>query len=193
MNESDPRPAAVAVVGSPRLRGNTAALVGAVLDELERRGCRCSRIMLADRRVAGCDGHDDCADLASCPHDDDADAVLDEVYAADALILASPVYYENVSGQMKAFMDRNAFRYYHDEWLTARVVGLIAVAKESGVDDTLAALRRFVALSVAEEPPILTLGGFAGEEGAAAKDSDLMAKARALGAEMADRLGCAAG
>jgi multimeric flavodoxin WrbA len=34
--------------------------------------------------------------------------ILEQVYAAEGLILATPIYYENVSGQMKTFMDRNA-------------------------------------------------------------------------------------
>ena len=58
---------------------------------------------------------------------DDATRVLDQVYAADGLNLASPVYYENVSSQMKAFIDRNVFRYYHDEWLMTKIVGKMAV------------------------------------------------------------------
>ena len=48
---------------------------------------------------------------------------------------------------MKAFMDRNVFRYAHDEWLRARAVGLVAVTAETGLEETLDALRRYVALS----------------------------------------------
>ena len=91
--------------------------------------------------------------------------MLDRVYAADCLILASPVYYENVSAQMKAFIDRNVFRYAHDEWLPARVVGLIAVTAETGLDDTLAALRRYVALSTDHEVPVFTCDGIRGRGG----------------------------
>ena len=107
---------------------------------------------------------------------------------ADGLILASPVYYENVSAQMKLFIDRNATRYFHDERLAPRAVGLVAVSAESGLGDTLAALRRFVALSVREVPPVLTLGGFADVPGEAAQNAELMAEARALGRSMAELL-----
>ena len=185
--ESHPR--VVAVIGSPRPRGNTATLVDAALEELERCGCGCTRIVLSKLRIDACDGHEDCGQRESCPHDDDMPGVLDRVYAADGLILATPIYYENVSGQMKTFMDRNATRYYHEEWLTAKVVGLIAVAAESGADDTLAAMRRFVAFSNPEELPVVALGGCADKPGDAAQDAELMAKARALGRSMAERLG----
>ena len=191
MTAPDSRPKVVAVIGSPRRRGNTATLVEAALEELVRGGCECTRIALSALRINACDGHENCGERAACPHDDDMPGVLEQVYAADGLILATPVYYENVSGQMKTFMDRNATRYYHEQWLTPKVVGLIAVAAESSADDTLAAMRRFVALSNPEELPVVALGGCADKPGAAADDAELMAQARALGRSMAERLGLA--
>ena len=189
MPSRDEQPRVVAVIGSPRRQGNTVALVDAALGELERCGCHCTRIMLAELRIAACDGHEDCGELATCLHDDDATDVLAKVYAADGLILASPVYYENVSSQMKAFMDRNSFRYYHEEWLQTKIAGLIAVATESGLDDTLAAMRRFLACSSPSEIPTLSLSGYANKLGDAVADAKLMAQARGLGLAMAERLG----
>jgi multimeric flavodoxin WrbA len=183
------RPKVVAVIGSPRRHGNTATLVDAALEELQASGCDCTRIVLSEVRINACDAHEDCGERRSCPHDDDMPGVLEQVYAADGLILATPVYYENVSGQMKTFMDRNATRYYHDDWLAPKVVGLIAVAAESSADDTLAAMRRFVALSNPEERSVVALGGCADKPGSASDDAELMAKARALGRSMAELLG----
>jgi len=183
------QPHVAAVIGTPRRHGNTVALVDAALEELARCGCRCSRIMLAELHIGACLAHESCGELTECALDDDMAHVLEKVYAADGLILASPVYYENVSSQMKAFMDRNATRYYHKEWLTPKIVGLIAVATESGLDDTLAAMRRFIALSSPLEVPTLSLGGFADKPGDAAADTRLMAAARELGLAMGQRLG----
>jgi len=188
MTAPESRPKVVAVIGSPRRRGNTATLVDAALEELQRSGCQCARIVLADKRIEFCSGHLFCGERA-CPHDDDMAGILEQVYAADGLLLATPIYYENVSGQMKTFMDRNATRYYGDEHLTPKVVGLIAVAGESDAEDTLAAMRRFVALSNPEELPVVALGGLADKPGDAAQDAELMARARALGRSMAERLG----
>jgi len=132
-------PLVVAVVGSPRPHGNTSLLVDETLDQLTRQGIRTEKIMLGERRVASCLGHDDCAERRACPLGDDAVDILDAVFAADGLVLATPVYYENVSAQMKAFMDRNVFRYAHDEWLRAKAVGLVAVTAETGPDEALLA------------------------------------------------------
>ena len=76
----------VAVVGSPRPRGNTSPLVDVVLGELARQGIRVEKVMLGERRVAGCLGHDDCAERRVCPLGDDAADILDAclLYTSDA-------------------------------------------------------------------------------------------------------------
>jgi multimeric flavodoxin WrbA len=188
MQAGNQRPVVVAVIGSPHRKGNTVALVNGALEELERAGCDCTRIVLSDKRINACDGHTNCGER-DCPHDDDMAGVIEQVYAADGLILGTPVYFENVSGQMKVFIDRTATAYYHEQWLAPKVVGLIAVAAESDPGDTLAALQRFVALSNPEEVPSVTLGALAADAGDAAKDEKLMAEARALGSAMAEKLG----
>ncbi len=184
MPEPEP-PLVVAVVGSPRPHGNTSILVDVALEELTRRGIRIERTMLGERRVAACLGHDDCSQRRACALGDEAADVLDAVYAADGLILATPVYYENVSAQMKAFMDRNVFRYAHDEWLPAQAVGLVAVTAETGLDETLAALRRYVALSTDGDPTIFSVGGCADTAGAAAQKPELLEAARQLAVDLA--------
>jgi multimeric flavodoxin WrbA len=182
------RPTVVAVLASPRRDGNTTALADVALERLAARGCRCERLRLSLARLAPCDAHDDCADRPECVHPDDAAALLEAVYAADALLLATPVYYENVNAQMKLFMDRNYFRYTHDEWLRAKVVGLIAVTAETGLDETLAALRRYVALSTRHDVPTYGMSGYADERGAAAADPELCAAALRLADDMAAHL-----
>jgi multimeric flavodoxin WrbA len=188
MGERADRPLVVAVVGSPRPTGNTSILVDAALAELERRGAAVTKLMLCDYHIAPCLGHDTCGDLERCPQGDDVAEVLATVYAADGLLLATPVYYENVSAQMKAFIDRNVFQYAHDIFLAPKVVGLLAVTAETGLDDTLAALRRFVALSTEGDVLVFSMGGFADKAGAAAEDDELLAAARGLAADMAGAL-----
>lgn len=182
-------PLAVAVCGSPRRGANSTALADVVLDELAACGCRCEKVELRDHRLLPCLAHDECADLGVCPQDDDLSGILDLAYAADVLVLATPVYYENVCAQMKLFMDRSFFPYQHDEWLRARAVCLIAVTAETGLDDALAAMRRYVSLSTDHAPVVLTLGGFADTAGEAANDDRLVAEARRVGRALGESLG----
>jgi len=186
--DSSDRTVVVAVVGSTRAAGTTSYLVDVALDELARRGLAVEKIMLSEHRVLPCEGHDECEDLAACPLDDDAGPVLERMYGADGLILATPVYYENISGPMKVFIDRSCFNNYHEIWLRARCVGLIAVAESTGLDETIDGLRRFVALASRAKVKPLSATGLAYREGDAAGNATLVAAVRAMARAMAAEL-----
>jgi multimeric flavodoxin WrbA len=188
VNDQTRQPRVVAIVGSPRANGNTSYLVDVAAAELERHGIACEKIMIGEYRILPCEGHDDCGDFSRCPLDDDTQMLIDKVYAAEGLILASPVYYEDVSGQMKVFIDRNCFNNYHEKWLAARTVGLIAVAESTGLDETIDSLRRFLALSSNSRLRPLSATGFASRAGDAASNGPLVASVREMAAEMARQL-----
>ena len=152
------------------------------------RGLAVEKIMLTGYRVLPCEGHDDCESLAACPLDDDATALLERMYRADGLILATPVYYEDVSGQMKVFIDRNCFNNYHEIWLSARSVGLIAVAESTGLDDAIDSLRRFVALSSDKKVKPLSVTGLAYRQGDAERNAALVTAVRDMAVAMAAAL-----
>ena len=185
VSEETPRPRVVAYVGSPRSDGNTSYLVDIALAELERHGVRCEKIMIGDFRVLPCQGHDECEVFSACPLDDDAGPLLEKMYAADGLILASPVYYEDVSGQLKLLIDRNCFNNYHEVWLQAKTIGLIAVGESTGLDETIDSLRRFVSLSSNSSIKPLAASGFAHRIGDAAGNGPLIASVKQMAHEMA--------
>jgi multimeric flavodoxin WrbA len=188
LTDSPDRPTVVAVVGSPRATGNTSYLVDVALDELARRGVAVEKITLGEHRILPCEGHDDCADFGACPLNDEAGPILERVYAADGLIFATPVYYENVSGQMKLFIDRNCFNNYHEIWLRARAVGLIAVAESTGLDDAIDGLRRYVSLACDKKIKPLSVSGLAYREGDAAENAALVAEVRDMAQAIAAAL-----
>lgn len=182
------KPYVMAIVGSPRSTGNTSHLVDVAITELERHDVRCEKILLGDYRILPCEGHDECEEFAACPQEDDTTALLDKVYSADGLILATPVYYEDVSGQMKLFIDRNCFNNYHEVWLQAKSIGLIAVAESTGLDETIDSLRRFVSLSSNSRAKPLSASGFAYRIGDAAENGSLVASVKQMAHEMATTL-----
>ncbi|TET68945.1 MAG: flavodoxin family protein, partial [Dehalococcoidia bacterium] len=114
----------LAIVGSPRLKGNTNYLVGQALKEAAALGAETEKIVLSQYVVNPCLGHDNCASFDACQQKDDAGWILDRLCQADGVIIATPVYYYNVSAQMKAFIDRNYFLYKHNQKYKARAVGI---------------------------------------------------------------------
>lgn len=179
----------VALVGSPRPRGNSSCLVDAALRELESAGARTEKVMLGARKIGFCVGHDDCEEREDCPLEDDASALIDDVFRADGLILASPVYGDNVSAQMKVFMDRCCHPYNRGRKLRTRVVGLLAVADSSGLEETIDAMRRFVSFIEPDGVEIVTAAGYATCLGDAARNEPLVEEARVVGRRMAEALG----
>ena len=98
---------------------------------------------------------------------------------------------------MKVFIDRNCFNNYHEVWLSARSVGLIAVAESTGLDDTIDSLRRFVALSSDKKVKPLSVTGFAYVRATPPGNATLVGAVREMALAMAAALraesGCGVG
>lgn len=175
----------LAIVGSSRIKGNTNYLVDEALGEAAKLGAETEKIVLSQYKVAPCLGHDDCDAHNSCVQNDDTAWILDRFCDADAVILATPVYYYNISAQMKAFMDRNYFLYMHDRKSRARAVGLIIIAESAGIEDTEHTLRRFInEVFTVDRDKIFVMSGLAGRIGDAQTNTELVKEARKLGREL---------
>ena len=179
----------LAIVGSPRLKGNTNYLVEQALGEAAKLGAQTEKLVLSQYEVNPCLGHADCASFDSCQQKDDAGWILDRFCEADGVILATPVYWYNVSAQMKAFIDRNYFLYKHDQKSQARAVGIIVVAEMEGIEDTLHTLKQFVdwVFDVGENR-IFIACGYALRPGEVKNNLPLVEDARKLGRQMVEAL-----
>jgi multimeric flavodoxin WrbA len=179
----------LALVGSPRAGGNTDFLVDQALEEAAKLGAQTEKIILSEYTVAPCLGHDDCGSYKSCVQKDDTSWILDKFCEADGVILATPVYYYNVSAQLKAFMDRNYFLYMHNRKSKAKTVGIIVVAESQGIEDTVHTLKRYINESFnVPKDKILELHGYAYELGEAKNDPQLVERSREFGRKMVERL-----
>lgn len=175
----------LAIGGSPRIKGNTDFLVDEALLEAASLGAETEKIILSQHRVLPCLGHDDCASRNPCAIADDTAWILDKFCEADAVILATPVYYYNISAQIKAFMDRNYYLYMHDRKAKARAVGLIVIAEAAGIEDTVHTLKRYIKESfTVPEGQIFVVSGIAGRMGDAPANAKLGKAARKLGKDL---------
>ncbi len=179
----------LAIVGSPRPGGNTSYLVDVALQEAARHGLETEKIVLSKYKVNPCQGHDNCTSYKSCKQEDDVPWMLEKFCTADGILLGSPVYYYNMTAQMKAFIDRNYFLYRHDISPKMACAGLIVIGGSAGLEHTVRAMRRFVKLSAnLPDDRIVIMSGCASKVGEAKKDSGLIDEARKLGSRMAQIL-----
>ncbi|MFO7932279.1 MAG: NAD(P)H-dependent oxidoreductase [Desulfosalsimonas sp.] len=94
--------------GSPRLKGNTNFLLDAFFQELEGRGAVTEKIHAARVNVEPCTGCGYCEKKGVCAISDDdmSNRIYFLLRRADAVVLASPVYFYNFPARIKAVIDR---------------------------------------------------------------------------------------
>ena len=98
----------VGISGTPRKGGNTECLIKECLNEFSKQGWTVSEFFLSEKTVKSCIGCDSCKENGVCViTDDDAGALFADLISCDAVIIGSPVYYRNVTAQLKAVFDRN--------------------------------------------------------------------------------------
>jgi multimeric flavodoxin WrbA len=105
---------AIAVNGSPRKNWNTATLLQKALDGAKSIGAQTEFIHLYDLDFKGCTScftckKKDTGHAGHCAMKDDLTNVLEKVLGCDVLLLGSPIYFGNITGEMHSFLERLLF------------------------------------------------------------------------------------
>jgi len=108
----------VCLLASPRPRGNSTAIAMHFCETAEKKGASIQTFALNKLNYRGCQACMTCkTKLDRCVLKDDLTEVLDAIRDADVLVMATPVYYGEVSSQLKAFIDRT-FSYLVPDYTT---------------------------------------------------------------------------
>ncbi|MDM8526530.1 NAD(P)H-dependent oxidoreductase [Desulfococcaceae bacterium HSG8] len=93
--------------GSPRKKGNTPFLLSAFMKEAEKEGARTHIVEACKKNIVPCKEYTTCEKKGFCPIKDD---MKYEIYPllreADIIVLATPVFFYNVTAQLKSLIDR---------------------------------------------------------------------------------------
>lgn len=94
--------------GSPRVNGNTAAMVQAFAEGARESGHEVTVIPVGTQKIAGCLGCEYCHTKGEgrCIQKDDEEAVYEALEDTEMLVLASPVYYYTMTAQLQAALHR---------------------------------------------------------------------------------------
>ena len=94
--------------GSPRRTGNTSALVKAFTEGAESAGHTVTEFFLDSMNIHGCKGcfGEHSSKECPCVQRDDMNKIYPVVRECDVIVLASPLYYWNLSGQIRTAIDR---------------------------------------------------------------------------------------
>ncbi len=145
----------IAIYGSPRRAGNTAALLKEAVRGAREAGVQVDELLLRDLKMSPCLEIYGCLKTGRCVMQDDFQKVYDMLSDCSGLMLASPIFFYAVSAHTKILMDRCQSFWVKKYWIdkkgpdesTAKRPGLfIAVGATKGkklFEGSLLSLRYF--------------------------------------------------
>lgn len=106
----------IGINGSPRKGWNTDILLTKALEGAKSEGAEVEVINLYDLDYKGCKSCFACkrkgATVDTCVMNDDLKVVLEKIRDCDGLVLGSPIYMMNITGEMSSFFERLVFPYF---------------------------------------------------------------------------------
>src|SRR5512138_1293060 len=180
----------VAFNGSSRKDGNTAILINAVFEELQKNRIETEMIQLAGKKIHGCIACRKCFEKKDgrCVQTDDiGNECIAKMSQSDGIILASPVYFADVTPQIKALMDRAGYVSKANDNMLRRKVGASVIAvRRAGAMHAFDTLNHFFLISEMIIPGSQYWNiGIGREKGEVEKDAEGIETMKVLGRNMA--------
>lgn len=180
----------VAVNGSPRKTGNTSIMLNWALEAIKSEGLETELINIGGASVPGCKACGACGKKQNrrCIQDKDpANEIMAGMFEADGIILGSPVYFADITPELKALIDRAGFVALQNGGLLKRKAGAaVTVARRAGQVHAYDSINHFFGIN-----NMFTVGssywnlGVGLEAGDVEKDAEAAETMRNLGANMA--------
>jgi multimeric flavodoxin WrbA len=98
---------ALFINGSPRKRGNTYLIANQIMEGLKSNGIMTKEINLSEFTIKYCTGCKNCEKTGDCIIQDDVPHIISAIDQSDIIIIGSPSYWGDITGQLKVFFDRN--------------------------------------------------------------------------------------
>ncbi|MGL6298782.1 MAG: NAD(P)H-dependent oxidoreductase [Methanobacteriaceae archaeon] len=96
----------VGFVGSPKRNGTTDFLVSKILDKAEENGAEIAKYNIHNEKISPCQGCLYCTKHNKCTINDGMQDLYKELLSADAIVIGTPIYFGQATGQTRAFTDR---------------------------------------------------------------------------------------
>lgn len=177
--------------GSPRKKGNSAILGGEIAAGAQAAGAQVETVYLHGLDISPCQSCYACQkpDSKGCAIDDDMQGIYHKLVDSQAWVIASPVYWFNMSAQTKIFMDRCfALTAYDKKAFLRKKIGVAMTYGDADpfVSGCVNALRCFGdAFKYVGAKLVGSVYGSANDAGEIAANEELLKAARELGEKLA--------
>lgn len=94
------------ISSSFRVGGNSDVLADEFVRGAKTAGHNVEKVSLHDKNIHFCRGCLSCQKTLRCIINDDANSVVEKMKTAEVLVFATPIYYYEMSGQLKTLLDR---------------------------------------------------------------------------------------
>ncbi len=173
--------------GSPRKDGNTSILIRRLFQELEKEGIETELVQLSEKQIHGCIACSRCIknqDRRCAVENDAANECVEKILGAAGVVLGSPVYFNDVTSEMKALMDRTGYvSRANGRMFKNRVGAAVAAVRRSGAVHTIDTMDHFF-----YSGEMIIAGraiAFGRQKGEVEKDEEGMQLVKTLGQRMA--------
>ena len=175
--------------GSPRCGGNTDILLDKALEGATSSSVKTEKIILNNLKMCPCQECEKVKDDGTCKIDDDFQALYKKIKKANAVILASPIFFGSLTAQTKIMVDRYQCKWRYKYMLkksppTKLKPGALilteASQRDSFLDNAKSIVKNFFATADIEYKKELFCKNLEGK-GAALKHPDYPKNAFALG------------
>ncbi|UCE55121.1 MAG: flavodoxin family protein [Desulfobacterales bacterium] len=180
----------VAFNGSARKDGNTTILVREIFQKLAQQGFETELVQLSGKKIKACLACYQCFENKNqhCNiEDDELNACIDKMLAAEGIILASPTYIADVTSVMKALIERAGMvSRANNNMFRRKVTAAVSVASWAGAIHTFDSLNHFFLIG-----EMIVVGssnwnlGFGREKGQVLQDLKALETMQTLGRNMA--------
>ena len=129
---------------SPRKGGNSDLLCDQFLRGAKEAGHEAEKIFLRDKEIGHCVACGVCQNNGGmCVQKDDMAEVLDKMIAVDVIVMATPVYFYSMNGQLKTLIDRTYARYTKIEDKELYFIMSAAVNSKAALERAVEGFRGF--------------------------------------------------
>lgn len=131
--------------GSPRVDGNTTIALKEMEKEFLKEGIEVETIRVGNLAIRGCIACNYCYKNDKCGINDIVNEISEKFKGADALVVASPVYYASANGTLISCLDRLFYSSHFDK--RTKVGASVVVARRGGCSSTFDELNKYFSIS----------------------------------------------
>lgn len=129
---------------SPRKGGNSDLLCDEFIRGAKEKGNEVEKIFLREKKINYCVACEYCMkNNGVCVQKDDMAEILDKMIKADVIVMATPVYFYTMDGQIKTLIDRTVARYTEIKNKEFYFIATAAVGSKAPMERTIDGFRGF--------------------------------------------------